>query len=72
MTDVVTVLGIAVTIACRPLNGAPPTRTRRLETWLWTGPVGHLIAGLLDWFQAVAVWLAHMVRRRVARGRRGR
>jgi hypothetical protein len=48
-----------------------PGPLRRLETWLWTGPAGHLVAGLLDWFQAVAVWLAHAARRRVARRRGG-
>jgi hypothetical protein len=33
---------------------------RQLERWLWTGPVGHLIGGLLDFAQA----LVHYVRAR--------
>lgn len=27
---------------------------RRLETWLWTGPIGHLAGGTLDFTQALA------------------
>ncbi len=50
--------------------GADPLR--RLETWLWTGPVGHLVAGLIDWCQAVGVWLAHVMRRRMQARRRAR
>jgi len=39
----------------------------RLETWLWTGPLGHLLAGALDFGQALArYWYAR------ARGRRVR
>jgi len=30
---------------------------RRLETWLWTGPVGHLLGGALDFAQALARYL---------------
>jgi hypothetical protein len=29
---------------------------RRLETWLWTGPVGHLIGGALDFAEALLRW----------------
>jgi hypothetical protein len=28
--------------------------TRRAETWLWTGPVGHLVGGGLDFLVAFA------------------
>ncbi|HEV7936488.1 MAG TPA: hypothetical protein VGP18_00505 [Solirubrobacteraceae bacterium] len=27
--------------------------TRRLEAWLWTGPLGHLIGGSLDFSEAL-------------------
>jgi hypothetical protein len=27
---------------------------RRAETWLWTGPVGHLVGGALDFLVALA------------------
>jgi hypothetical protein len=36
---------------------ASPHAGRRLETWLWTGPVGHLIGGGLDFGQALARYL---------------
>ena len=26
----------------------PPAASRRAEAWLWTGPVGHLVGGALD------------------------
>jgi hypothetical protein len=26
----------------------------RLETWLYTGPVGHLVGGTLDWAELLA------------------
>jgi hypothetical protein len=26
---------------------------RRLETWLWTGPAGHMLGGTLDFAQAL-------------------
>ncbi|HTB71262.1 MAG TPA: hypothetical protein VK707_09800 [Solirubrobacteraceae bacterium] len=28
-------------------------RSRRLESWLWTGPVGHLLGGALDLGEAL-------------------
>jgi hypothetical protein len=28
-----------------------------LETWLWTGPLGHLLGGALDFGQALARYL---------------
>jgi hypothetical protein len=27
---------------------------RRIETWLWTGPLGHLVGGALDLGEALA------------------
>jgi uncharacterized membrane-anchored protein len=30
---------------------------RRFETWLWTGPVGHLLGGGLDVAQGLLVYL---------------
>jgi len=44
-------------------NGRP---RGRLETWLWTGPVGHLLGGLLDVAQGLFVYL----RKRKADGAR--
>jgi hypothetical protein len=35
---------------------ATPAR-RRVETWLWTGPVGHLLGGALDFARALASYL---------------
>jgi hypothetical protein len=29
-------------------------RRRRAETWLWTGPAGHLLGGTLDFLAALA------------------
>jgi hypothetical protein len=31
--------------------------TRRLETWLWTGPAGHLVGGVLDFAGALSRYL---------------
>jgi hypothetical protein len=47
-------------------RGAAPLRApaRRLETWLWTGPVGHLLGGGLDFLQALARYLRACQRRR--------
>jgi hypothetical protein len=41
---------------------------KRLETWLWTGPAGHLVGGALDFLQALA---SYMLSRR-ARGQENR
>jgi hypothetical protein len=30
---------------------------RRLETWFWTGPLGHLLGGGLDFVRALAGYL---------------
>jgi hypothetical protein len=38
-----------------------------LETWLWTGPVGHLLGGALDFTQALARYLLARARRRAIR-----
>ena len=57
------------TIPCRPVKsrrGVAPHR--RLETWLWTGPVGHLVGGALDLLQA----LAYRRKRRADGGQRFR
>ncbi|HEY1457582.1 MAG TPA: hypothetical protein VGF15_03590 [Solirubrobacteraceae bacterium] len=43
---------------------APGTRGRRLESWLWTGPLGHLLGGLLDF--AGALWRYLIGRARTA------
>jgi hypothetical protein len=29
---------------------------RRVETWLWTGPLGHLVGGSLDLLVALACY----------------
>jgi hypothetical protein len=40
---------------------APEATRHRLETWLWTGPVGHLVGGTLDFAEALLRW--HRARR---------
>jgi hypothetical protein len=37
---------------------------RRLETWLWTGPLGHLLGGGIDFFRALADYLLARLRAR--------
>lgn len=44
---------MAATIPCRSV-AAPARWIRRWERWLWTGPVGHLVGGGLDFAQALA------------------
>jgi hypothetical protein len=39
----------------------------RLAAWLVTGPVGHLVAGLMDWFELMARWGWARLRRREVR-----
>jgi len=34
-----------------------PRAPRKLETWLWTGPLGHLAGTSLDLLQALARYL---------------
>jgi hypothetical protein len=43
----------------------PSAVVRRIETWLWTGPAGHLLGGTLDFVQALGRYLR--TRRRVRR-----
>lgn len=31
----------------------PARRRHRLETWFWTGPVGHLLGGAFDFAEAL-------------------
>jgi hypothetical protein len=40
---------------------------RAIETWLWTGPLGHLLGGALDVAQALG---GHALRTRRAGARR--
>jgi hypothetical protein len=35
----------------------------RLAAWLVTGPLGHLCAGLADWAELLARWVAARARR---------
>ena len=44
-----------------------PGPGRRLETWLWTGPIGHFLGGGLDFGQALARYLLARVRGRPVR-----
>jgi hypothetical protein len=37
-------------------RGSAPLH-RRVETWLWTGPAGHLAGGALDLAQALVGYL---------------
>ncbi|HEV3072468.1 MAG TPA: hypothetical protein VGY76_13700 [Solirubrobacteraceae bacterium] len=39
------------------MPGIPRSPARRVETWLWTGPAGHLLGGALDFLQALARYL---------------
>ncbi|HEY2282249.1 MAG TPA: hypothetical protein VGH60_01715 [Solirubrobacteraceae bacterium] len=41
-----------------------PPAHRRLETWLWTGPLGHLLGGGLDLFRALASYALTRLRAR--------
>ena len=34
-----------------------PGPGRRLVAWLATGPLGHLVAGVLDWLALLVQWL---------------
>jgi hypothetical protein len=47
---------------------AAPRIARRLQTWLLTGPVGHFVAGALDFTAALTRYaLARRRRRRAAK-----
>jgi hypothetical protein len=52
-----------------PHTGAARARgpARRLETWLWTGPLGHLLGGALDFAHALARYLFARIRGRPVR-----
>jgi hypothetical protein len=52
-----------------PLYRRAPRRRagRRLETWLWTGPLGHLVGGGLDLARALARYLLARARGRAVR-----
>jgi len=40
---------------------------RRAESWLWTGPLGHLAGGAIDFLEALArYWIARARRARSA------
>ena len=39
----------------------------RLEAWWWTGPLGHLVAGLMDWVAALSRYGLHLARGRARR-----
>jgi len=45
---------------------------RALETWLWTGPLGHLVGGALDVGEALVrhAWRTRIASRRAARAAR--
>ncbi|MGH2902365.1 MAG: hypothetical protein ACRDK7_02040 [Solirubrobacteraceae bacterium] len=45
----------------------PSPVIKRLETWLWTGPVGHFAGGALDFAQALASYLLARARGRTIR-----
>jgi hypothetical protein len=55
--------------AVRPLvRPGPRRRLRMLETWLWTGPVGHLLGGAVDFATVLARYFRmRLLRRRSAR-----
>jgi hypothetical protein len=42
-------------------------RMRRLESWLWTGPLGHLLGGGADFATALARYGIARLRQRSAR-----
>jgi hypothetical protein len=60
-------------MAIEPPTGPPMTRPhpspplKRLETWLWTGPVGHFAGGALDFAGALARYLLARARGRTIR-----
>jgi hypothetical protein len=43
-----------------------PPAHRRLETWLWTGPLGHLLGGGIDLCRALTGYLLARTRARSA------
>ncbi|MGA8365077.1 MAG: hypothetical protein WB709_11225 [Solirubrobacteraceae bacterium] len=41
-----------------------PPSPRHLETWFWTGPLGHLLGGGIDFSRALASYLLARLRAR--------
>src|SRR4029077_10929256 len=39
------------------MRTSPRLLLHRVETWLWTGPAGHLLGGVLDFVQALGRYL---------------
>jgi hypothetical protein len=50
-----------------PLYKAHMPRRRALLAWLYTGPIGHLVAGACDWLELLARWAWSRARKRRAR-----
>ncbi|HEU4977235.1 MAG TPA: hypothetical protein VFT50_19260 [Baekduia sp.] len=47
---------------------APRLRpSTRLAAWVWTGPIGHLYGGLLDWVELLVRLTLARARRRTRR-----
>ena len=44
----------------------------RLAACFYTGPVGHLVAGIADWGELLVRWKWSRLRERFRRARRGR
>ena len=53
------------TISCRSVPNAAGQLIRGLERWLWTGPVGHLVGGVLDFLGALWRYLISRARERM-------
>lgn len=50
------------------MTASPPAPAlRRLERWLWSGPLGHFVGGALDFAQALARYALARARRRPVR-----
>jgi hypothetical protein len=47
-----------------PVSFTPRVSANRLERWLWTGPVGHLIGGGLDLIEAYTRYAISRLRKR--------
>jgi hypothetical protein len=51
-----------------PLYKGHMPRRRSLLAWLYTGPIGHLVAGVTDWVELLARWAwSRASRRRTSR-----
>jgi hypothetical protein len=65
---VFTAAGTPATIPCPSVSTrSAPSRLRRAETWLWTGPAGHLAGGTLDVLSGLARYALARVRGRALR-----